>query len=125
MLMENRFLRNKIIIKYCKDYYKIINERFSENDKMSDKVIQIYQSYIFSVDEKEKNALKRAVALNNAVNKYFEDREFRNNLNNHLKVLKAPKDEKDILLYIVNSIIMLYNKYLDGYTRNLYIPRWI
>ncbi len=123
--MENRFLRNKIIIKYCKDYYKIINERFSENDKMSDKVIQIYQSYIFSVDEKEKNALKRAVALNNAVNKYFDDREFRNNLNNHLKVLKAPKGEKDILLYIVNSIIMLYNKYLDGYTRNLYIPRWI
>ena len=123
--MENRFLRNKIIIKYCKDYYKIINERFSENDKMSDKVIQIYQSYIVSVDEKEKNALKRAVALNNAVNKYFDDREFRNNLNNHLKVLKAPKGEKDILLYIVNSIIMLYNKYLDGYTRNLYIPRWI
>ena len=123
--MENRFLRNKIIIKYCKDYYKIINERFSENDKMSDKVIQIYQSYIFSVDEKEKNALKRAVALNNAVNKYFDDREFRNNLNNHLKVLKAPKGEKDILLYIVNSIIMSYNKYLDGYTRNLYIPRWI
>lgn len=123
--MENRFLRNKIIIKYCKDYYKIINERFNENDKMSDKVIQIYQSYIFSIDEKEKNALKRAVALNNAVNKYFDDREFRNNLNNHLKVLKAPKGEKDILLYIVNSIIMLYNKYLDGYTRNLYIPRWI
>lgn len=123
--MENRFLRNKIIIKYCKDYYKIINERFSESDKMSDKVIQIYQSYIFGVDEKEKNALKRAVALNNAVNKYFDDREFRNNLNNHLKVLKAPKGEKDILLYIVNSIIMLYNKYLDGYTRNLYIPRWI
>ena len=108
-------MRNEIIIKYCKDYYKILNERF----------IQIYQSYIFSVDEKEKNALKRAVALNNAVNKYFDDREFRNNLNNHLKVLKAPKGEKDILLYIVNSIIMLYNKYLDGYTRNLYIPRWI
>ena len=123
--MENRFLRNKIIIKYCKDYYKIINERFSENDKMSDKVIQIYQSYIFGVDEKEKNALKRAVALNNAVNKYFDDREFRNNLNNHLKVLKAPKGEKDILLYIVNSIIMLYNKYLDGYTIKLFIHRWI
>lgn len=123
--MENRFLKNKIVIKYCKDYYKIINEKFSENDIMSDKVIQIYQSYIFSIDTKEKNALKRAVALNNAVNKYFDDREFKNTVISHLKTLKAPKNENDILLFIVNSIIMLYNKYLDGYTRNLYVPKWI
>ena len=73
----------------------------------------------------EHTAYSKTEMINNAVNKYFDDREFRNNLNNHLKVLKAPKGEKDILLYIVNSIIMLYNKYLDGYTRNLYIPRWI
>ena len=123
--MENRFLKNKIVIKYCKDYYKIINEKFSENDVMSDKIIQIYQSYIFSIDTKEKNALKRAVALNNAVNKYFDDREFKNMVVNHLKSLKAPKSENDILLFIVNSIILLYNKYLDGYTRNLYVPKWI
>ena len=28
--MENRYLENKIILKYCKDYYRIINEEFNE-----------------------------------------------------------------------------------------------
>ena len=123
--MDNNYLNNKVILKYCPDYYRIINEEFSELDTMSDKVIEIYQSFIFSIDINVKEELKLITQLNKAVCRYFDDREFRNNLNNHLKVLKAPKGEKDILLYIVNSIIMLYNKYLDGYTRNLYIPRWI
>ena len=32
--MENRYLENKIVLKYCKDYYRIINEEFSELDRM-------------------------------------------------------------------------------------------
>ena len=123
--MENSFLKNKIIIKYCKDYYRIINERFSELDIMSDRIIQIYQSFIFSVDPRNKLELKRAAALNKAVAKYFEDREFKTELSNNLKTLKVPKGTKNILLFIVNTILQMYGKYMEGYTRNLYIPRWI
>lgn len=123
--MENSFLKNKIIIKYCKDYYRIINERFSELDIMSDRVIQIYQTFIFSVEPRNKLELKRAIALNKAVTKYFEDREFKTELSNSLKVLKVPKETKNILLFIVNTILQKYSKYMEGYTRNLYIPRWI
>ena len=53
--MENRFLENKIIIKYCKDYFRIINEEFSELDFMSDKIIQVYQNYIFSINTRKQN----------------------------------------------------------------------
>lgn len=123
--MENSFLKNKIIIKYCKDYYKIINERFSELDVMSDRVIQVYQSFIFSVDPRDKIELKRAIALNNSIVKYFEDREFRKELSNSLKTLKVPKGTKNVLLFVVNTILQIHTKYMDGYTRNLYIPRWI
>ena len=123
--MENRFLENKIIIKYCKDYYRIINEEFNELDYMSDKIIHIYQSYIFSINIKSKSEIKKATDLNTAVVRYFDDREFRTLLNNFLSSLKVSKKETDIMAYIAGAIIKEYDKYMEVFTRNLYIPRWI
>ena len=123
--MENRFLNNKVVIKYCKDYYRIINEEFSELDFMSDKIIHIYQSYIFSINIKNKGELKKATDLNTAVVRYFDDREFRTLLNNFLSTLKVSKKETDLMAFIAAAIIKEYDKYMEGFTRNLYIPRWI
>ena len=123
--MENRFLKNKIIIKYCKDYYNIINESFNENDTISGKLINIYQDYIFNIDIDVKNNLKKAIALNNALKRYFDDTEFKKILTVHMKNIKISADETNVINYVVNSIITVFNKYLEGYTRNLYIPRWI
>ncbi len=123
--MENRYLENKIIVKYCKDYYRIINEEFSELDFMSGKLIQIYQTYIFSINARIKQQLKSAVDLNTAVARYFDDRDFKTILTNMLKTLKVSKSETNVIGYIVNAIINEYNKYMEGYTRNLYISRWI
>ncbi len=123
--MENRYLDNKIIIKCCKDYYRIINEEFSEDDYMSDKVIGIYQSFIFSINAKNKNDLKKAVALNTAIARYFDDREFRTLLNSFLRTLKVSKSESNVVAFIANEINKEYEKYREGFTRNLYIPRWI
>lgn len=123
--MENRYLENKIVLKYCKDYYRIINEEFNELDYMSDKIIHIYQSYIFSINIKSKSEIKKATDLNTAVVRYFDDREFRTLLNNFLSSLKVSKKETDIMAYIAGAIIKEYDKYMEGFTRNLYIPRWI
>lgn len=123
--MENSYLDNKIILNYCKDYYRIINEEFSELDFMTGKLIQIYQSYIFSINVKSKLDRKRITALNNAVVRYFDDREFKKSLTNFLISLKVSKKESNVLLYIVNAIIKEHEKYMEGLTRNLYIPRWI
>ena len=123
--MENRYLENKIVLKYCKDYYRIINEEFSELDYMSDKVIHIYQSFIFSINIKSKSEIKKATDLNTAVVRYFDDREFRTLLNNFLSSLKVSKKETNIMGFIASAIIKEYDKYMEGFTRNLYIPRWI
>lgn len=123
--MENSFLKNKIIIKYCKDYFRIINEKFSKNDTISDKVIMFYQTYIFSIDPKDKKQLKKIVILNDAVKRYFDDMEFKKELSTTLKSLKVPDDKNETIKYVIEIIIRSYNKYLEGYTRNLYIPRWI
>lgn len=123
--MENEYLDNKIILKYCKDYYRIINEEFSELDFMSDKVIQVFQAFIFSINVKNKTDVKKITLLNDALVRYFDDMEFKSMLSKFLMTLKVSKGEKDIMRYIAEAIINEYEKYLEGYTRNLYIPRWI
>ncbi len=123
--MQNSFLNNKIILKYCPDYYRIINEEFSETDYLTDKVISIYQEYIFSIDVSDKPGLKSVSNLNKAIARYIDDREFKTILNNFLIALKVSKKETNIIGFIAKSIIAEYDKYMEGFTRNLYIPRWI
>lgn len=123
--MDNNYLNNKVILKYCPDYYRIINEEFSELDTMSDKIIEIYQSFIFSIDINVKEELKLITQLNKAVCRYFDDREFKRMLTLSLMALRLPKSTKDVLGAIAREIIKQYNKYMEGFTRNLYIPKWI
>ena len=72
--MQNRFLDNKVVLKYCPDYYRIINEEFNELDYMSDKIIQVFQQYIFSIDIRNKNDIKKISSLNKAIVRYFDDK---------------------------------------------------
>ena len=123
--MENRFLNNKIILKYCPDYYRIINEEFSDFDYLTDRVIGVYQSYIFSIDISNKAQLKIVNHLNKAVARYIDDREFKTILNNFLMSLKVSKSLSNIYEFISMEIIKEYDKYMEGFTRNLYIPRWV
>ncbi len=123
--MENSFLNNKIILKYCPDYFRIINEEFNDLDYMMDKVIGVYQTYIFSVNVNNKADLKSVNSLNNAVARYIDDREFKKILNNFLVSLKVAKSETNVIGFIAKKIIQEYEKYMEGWTRNLYIPRWL
>ena len=123
--MENSFLTNKVVLKYCPDYFRIINEEFNEFDLMTDKVIQIYQTYIFSIDIRNKSQVKKITDLNRAIVRYFDDREFKALLTTTLSTLKVPKGTKDVMSIVVSTIIKEYDRYMEGFTRNLYIPRWI
>ena len=123
--MQNEYLNNKIILKYCPNYYRIINEEYFELDLISDKVIQVLQSFIFGIDIKNKNDLKKVTALDSALVRYFDDREFKTYLTNILVSLKVSKKETDIMRFIADSIIGAHEKYLEGFTRNLYISKWI
>ena len=123
--MENSYLDNKIILKYCKDYYRLINEEFSELDYISDKIIQVFQSFIFSVNIKSKQEMKKVTVINNAVARYFDDVEFKKILTNYLIGLKVSKKEENVISFIANRIISEYEKYKEGYTRNLYTAKWV
>ena len=108
-----------------KDKQRKKNEEFTENDLISSKVIQVYQTYIFSINVKDKQKMKSVIKLNDAVVKYFDDIEFKKILSNFLNNLKVSKNETNIIEYISLNIIKEYEKYMEGFTRNIYISKWI
>lgn len=123
--MENRYLNNKIVLKYSPDYYRIINEDFDELDYITDRLINIYQTYIFSIDATNKQNRKQISKINKIMVKYFDDRNFKKELTNMLISLKVPKNTQNVIVEIIKAIEKTYEKYMEGFTRNLYIPKWI
>ena len=43
-------MNNKEIIKHCPNFYRIINFEFFEVDKLTEKLIGVYEKFIFSID---------------------------------------------------------------------------
>lgn len=117
--------RNKEILKYCPDYYKIINNEFLETDAVSIKLIQVFQEYTFSIDPNNEIEVKILQKFSHTLAKYFEDCEFKKELINTMSSLKIKVNVDNVIELIVKKIIEAYEKYIEYYTRNLYIPRWI
>jgi hypothetical protein len=116
---------NKKIINYCKNYYRIIDEIFYEDDTIVPKMINIYKKYIFTIDLNDKNEVESIIKIDKILYSYFEDYDLRKKLNTSLRKMKVKKSDDNLLKTIVYNIINLYDKYMEDYTRNIYIPRWI
>ena len=113
--------KNKQILKYCPNFYKIINFECLEDDYITYKLISIYEDYIFNCDENNKEVLEK---LDYAVNKYIDDYFFRKEMRFGLKEIRVKKND-DVKKVIVDNIIRLSENYDMGFTRNIYFARWI
>ncbi len=116
--------KNKIILKHCPNFYNIKNYEVDEGDYISLKLINIYEDYIFSIDENNAESLKKIEELDSILNKYIEDYTFRKEIKGGLLKIRVKKDA-NILESIVNGIIALFDKYEEYYTRNIYFARWV
>lgn len=116
--------KNKIILKYCPNYYKIENFDFDEDDYITIKLISIYEDYIFNIDEKDEENIKKISILDLVLGKYVDDYTFRKEIKNGVLNIRV-KRGSDIIETIVNSLISLFENYEEGYTRNIYFARWI
>ncbi|MEG1015311.1 MAG: hypothetical protein RR228_01930 [Bacilli bacterium] len=123
--MNNRYLCNKEILKYLPNYYNIADACFKSSDDISYKLISIYEEYIFSIDITNKEDCIRAKSIDKLMNRYLIDFEFRKEIVSNLSRIKVKKSEDNIVLGIVKGLINLYDKYLDEYTKIIYIPKWI
>ena len=115
---------NKDILKYCPNYYTIINFDFKDNDIVSDKLIKIYKSYIFSVDETKIEEVKRVEELDNVLASYIKDYLFRSTLQKEIMTVKVKKDN-NVLRNLVDIIIKIFTNYEEYTTRKIYISKWI
>lgn len=116
--------KNKYILNYCPNFYKIINFDYYKDDIITDKIINIYRSYIFSIDINNKEELIKINELDYVLSKYIEDCFFRKELKNKFTLLEFVTT-KDIIKSFVNNILKIYDLYLEGTTKKIYISRWI
>lgn len=117
--------KDKLVLKYCSNYYKIINFEYYEGDFVTDKLIKIYRDYIFNIDFNNIDNIKQAIKLDKIIAKYIDDYFFRREMSEGLRKIKVSINEKNILQVIVNNIFKIFNRYIDISTRKIYISRWI
>ncbi len=116
---------NKVILKYCKNFHKIVNFEYYEDDFISAKLISVYEDYIFKVNPSDNAEIKKAMELDYVISKYIDDYLFRKNMKNRLLEVKIKKSCDNILKAIVDNIIHIFVKYQEETTRKIYISRWI
>lgn len=116
--------KNKQILKHCPNFYKIMDFEFYEDDKLSQKLINVYHDYVFSIELNDKKGIKKLEQIDFIINKYIDDYFFRKELRSEMNKIRVRKGE-DILEAIINWIIKVFDNYEIGYTRNIYFSRWI
>ncbi len=117
--------KNKLILKHCPNFYKIINYEIAPDDNITLKLLNIYQNYIFSIDINNDEDLHRIEKFDYVFNKYLEDYFFRKDMKSRLLSIKVSKNAPNLAEILVDSIISAFELYETGYTRNIYFARWI
>lgn len=124
-MVENSYKYNKKILEYCPNFDKIINSDFYEGDKVTYSLIKIYEDFIFSVDLNNKKDIEELREIDTILEKYLSDYHFRGELKKNLLEIKITEEITNIVKYIVERLIEIFHAYKEGYTRNIYIPKWI
>ena len=115
---------NKEVLKYCPNYFGIVNFDYTEEDLVSEKLIGIYKNYIFSIDMNNKEEIERVIELDKVLGSYLKDYIFRSTLQKEIVTVKVNKDN-NIIKSLVDIIIKIFTDYEEYTTRKLYISRWI
>lgn len=114
---------NNEVLKYCPNYYNIVNFDFKDDDLVSDKLIKIYKTFIFSIDVLNEENINKLQELDNVLINYIHDYLFRSTLQKEIVTIKVKRD--NILQNLVDSILKIFNNYEEYTTRKIYVSRWI
>lgn len=116
--------KNKQLLKHCPNFYKIINFEYFEDDDLSEKLLDVYQKYVFMVNPSNQKDVKKLEELDLILAKYIDDYFFRKELRAQMSNIQVRKGT-DIMEAIVSWIINVFDNYEVGYTKNIYFSRWI
>ena len=116
---------NKEVIKYCPNFYKITEFVPMENDVITEKILKIYQEYIYRIDLNNMEDVKMVQELDYVIGKYIEDYIFRKAFQKQIVQVRISRDVKDMLKEMIKSIIKIFNKYEEDTTKIFYVSHWI
>lgn len=116
---------NKAVLKYCPNFERIINFDYYEDDVVTERLIHIYENYIFKADIELEEEIKTVRELDRVMGRYIDDYAFRKEMQVEIFRVRVKKTCANVLKAIVESIIRIFERYEEGTTRNIYISRWI
>ena len=116
--------RNKEFLKYCPNYYNIVNFDFQENDLISEKLVNIYKNYVFSININSSEEVEKLQELDRVFGNYLRDYLFRSTLQKEIVTVRVQNDN-NIIRNLVDAIIKIFSNYEEYTTRKLYISKWI
>lgn len=116
--------KNREVLKHCPHFYTIINFEYYSDDVVSEKLIDIYQRYIFAADITKTDVIEKIEKLDAALNRYISDYCFREQAKSDIMNVKVRRGES-ILESIVSAIIGFFDSYQRIYTRKVPVTRWI
>ena len=115
---------SKEILKYCPNYYNIVNFDFQENDLISEKLVNIYKHYLFSINTSNSEDIEKVQELDRVLSNYIADYLFRSTLQKEIITVKV-KNDNNIIRSLVDIIIKIFSNYEEYTTRKIYISKWI
>lgn len=114
---------NKEILNYCPNYYNIVNFDFKDSDLVSEKLINIYKNFVFSINVNNREDIEKVQELDRVLSNYIHDYLFRSTLQKEIVSVKVKRD--NILRSLVDNIIKIFSNYEEYTTRRIYISKWI
>ena len=121
----SRVNKNKLVLEMCPNFYRIINFEYFEEDLVTEKLIKIYEDFIFKADIKNEEEAKMVKKIDYVLGKYIDDNLFRRKMQKEIFNVKVSRNYKNKLLAVVENIIAIFNHYEQDTTRSIYIARWI
>jgi len=112
--------KNNRVLTICSNYYKIINYEYDEDDKFSNKLINFYQDYIFSLDIEKDEIVSFIQTFDTALGEYVSNIKFSKHLKEELKN-KSGTYMKDY----VQNIINIYRQYKNENYKTVNNTEWI
>ncbi len=116
--------KNREVLKHCPHFYTIINFEYYSDDMVSEKLIDVYTKFIFSVDITDATNIKKVEKLDDVLFKYINDYCFRDQIQRDIMTIKVRRGD-NILETIVSAIINFFETYEKMSTRRVQMTRWI
>lgn len=116
--------RNREVLKHCPHFYTIVNFEYYSDDIISEKLIDIYEKFIFNVDISVLENLNKVEKLDAVLFKYISDYYFRNQIKKDIINIKVKRSES-VIDVIVSAIIKTFDNYEKVKLRKVQVTRWI